>query len=215
MRNLELYDLISSFKRAVTTEFKKNDILYKEGDIPSGIYCLVKGKIKILKYDSNKRKRIVHLASKGEILGIHAVVNNHPYTSTAVAIDRGQATYLKAKNFIKLIESDNSNKFLVMKSLCSSIDLMELHMSMINDRQSGQRFAQILLQLINKYGLKRRKALKIKLTVEELASFTCMSKGYMKKILLDFTAKGILRYQSGEITILDKLLLEKTAKKIK
>jgi len=211
--NLELYDIIRSQKGADIKEFKKNDCIYHEGEIPEGIHCIDSGKIKILKSEINVKNRIVQLASKGEILGIHAIVNNHPYTSTAVVMDKTKTIFLSSDNFIKLVESDNSYKFLVMKSLCSSIDTMESHISMISDKQSEQRCAQTLLMLINKYGLKNKKILKIKLSLDELASYMCMSRGYMKKIMIDFSTNGILNFESGEITILDKKQLEIIAQK--
>jgi CRP-like cAMP-binding protein len=101
-----------------------------------------------------------------------------------------------------------------MKSLCGSIDVMENHITMISDKQSEQRCAQTLIMLINKYGLKQKKILKIKLSLDELASFMCMSRSYMKKIMIDFSGSGLINYSAGEITILDKKQLERVALKI-
>lgn len=92
---------------------------------------------------------------------------------------------------------------------------MEHHLSLINDKPSEQRFADTLLMLAGKYGLKPKKMLKIKLSMEELASYTCTSRSYMKKIILDFSAKGIIGYHRGEISILDKKQLESIALKEK
>lgn len=209
--NLELNAIIKIHGKKDGRDFLKDDIIFTEGDIPSGIYYIESGKIKLLKNESKNRQRIVHLASKNEILGLHAVVNNHPFTTTAVAIDKSRILFLGADEFLRIVSSNNSYKLLVMKSLCSRIETMEHHITLISDKSSEQRFADTLLMLIRKYGLKRRKLLKIQLTLEELASYTCTSRSYMKKIIMDFAQKGLISYQAGEINILNKKLLESIA----
>jgi len=202
--NLELNEIIKGHSCIKRLDFKKNGSIFTEGDIPTGIYCIESGKVKLIKNEVKDKQRIVHLAGKGEILGVHAVVNNHSFTTSAIAIDKTKTIFLRANDFLGLIESDNQYKLMVMRSLVSRIDTMEHHLSMINDKPSEQRFADMLLMLAGKYGLKTKKLLKIKLSMEELASYTCTSRSYMKKIILDFSAKGIIAYHRGEITILDK-----------
>lgn len=211
--NLELNEIIISHCGIQKRDFKKNDTIYTEGDIPTGIVCIESGKVKLIKNEVKDKQRIIHLAGHGEILGVHAVVNNHSHTNTAIAMDKTKTYFLSADDFLKLIESNNLYKLLVMKTLCSRIDTIEHHLSLINDKPSEIRFADTLLMLAGKYGLKPKKMLKINLSMDELASYTCTSRSYMKKIILDFSSKGIIAYHSGEITILDKKQLESIALK--
>ena len=95
-----------------------------------------------------------------------------------------------------------------MKALCTRIDTMEHHINLISEKQTEQRFADTLLMLIKKYGLKQRQILKINLSLDDLANYTCTSRTYMRKIIIDFSQKGIISYHSGEINILDKTQLE-------
>src|SRR4030095_3738013 len=213
--NLELNAIIKLHDSIENREFKKNDVIFREGDIPIGIYYIESGKIKLLKNEAKASERIVHLAGKNEILGLHAVVNNHPNTNTAVAMDKTKSLFLVAGDFLELVDSNNSYKLLVMKTLCSTIDTMEHHYSIISDKPSEQRFADTLLMLAGKYGLKQKSLLKIKLTLDELASYTCTSRSYLKRIMMDFAQKGLMSYQSGEINILDKGQLEAIALKKK
>jgi len=209
--NREFYNLIRSENGLIKMELKKNDVLFKEGDVSSGIYCIETGNIKIIKNESKVNKRIIHLASKGEILGLHAILNNHAYTNTAVVMDKSTTSFLSAGKFFNLLESDNSYKLLVMKALCTRIDTMEHRINVICEKQTEQRFADILLLLIKKYGLKQKQILRIKLSLDDLANYTCTSRSYMKKIIIDFSQKGIISYHSGEINIFDKKQLETIA----
>lgn len=206
--NLELFELIISEKGLIKKEFKKNDILYREGDVPAGIYCIESGNIKLIKNESKANNRIIHLASKGEILGVHSILNNHAHTNTAAVIDKARTSFLSSGRFLRLLDTDNSYKLLVMKALCSRIDTMEHHINLISEKQTEQRFADTLLLLLRKYGLKNKKALRINLSLDELANYTCTSRTYLRKIIIDFSQKGLISYHSGEINILDRRELE-------
>ena len=97
--NLELFELIRSENGLIKKEFKKNDVLFNEGDVPNGIFCIESGNIKIIKNESKANKRIVHLASRGEILGVHAILNNHSHTNTAVVMDKCRTSFLSSRKF--------------------------------------------------------------------------------------------------------------------
>jgi CRP/FNR family transcriptional regulator len=209
--NLELFEIIKSEKELVVREFKKDDILFREGDDPSGIYCIDSGNIKLIKNESKANNRIVHLASKGEILGVHAILNTHPHTNTAAVMDKSRVSFLGAHRFCELLETDNSYKLLVMKALCTRIDTMEHHINLISEKQTEQRFADTVLMLMRKYGLKQKHKLKINLPLEDLANYTCTSRTYMRKIIIDFSQKGIISYRNGEINILIESTFESIA----
>jgi CRP-like cAMP-binding protein len=88
---------------------------------------------------------------------------------------------------------------------------MEHHINLISEMDTEQRFADLLRSLIHKFGLNQKKAIKINLTIDELASYACSTKSYIKKIITDFSQKGMITYQRGEITVLDKKKIEAVA----
>ena len=45
-----------------SSKYKKNEIIYKEGDKPSGLICLIKGKVKLFKEGVGGREQIVRMA---------------------------------------------------------------------------------------------------------------------------------------------------------
>ncbi|MCI0448896.1 MAG: Crp/Fnr family transcriptional regulator [Chlorobi bacterium] len=196
-----LEEIIKNYKDLIPLVFHKNELLFQEGESAKGIYCIESGNVKLSKKEANDGDRIVHLAAKGEILGLHAVVNRHNYTNSAVALTKTHSCFITADDFLKLIEDNNTYKLLVMKSLCSRIDTMENHINRISDKPSDERFADTLLMLVNKYGLNRSRELNIHLSLDEIASFTCTSKSYMKKIISDFSQRGLISFSGGIINI--------------
>jgi CRP-like cAMP-binding protein len=201
--NKALQDIIRNNRNIKLEVFVKDDILFSEGEKPKGIYCIETGNVKLSKKSNNGQQRLMYLATNGEILGLHPVVNNHPYASTASALSDVHTVFISSENFMSLIKSNNTYKLLVMKSLCSRIDSMEEHVAGLSEKTSDERFADALLMLINKYGMNSSNTLNVHLTLEELASFTCTSKSYMKKIVSDFSSKGLVSISADNIKILN------------
>lgn len=198
-----LQEIIKNQKNLLQFKFKKNDALFLENEDARGIFCINSGNVKIYKREPNNEERILHLASDGEILGLHSVVNKHKYSNSAVAISDTCACFISADDFIKLVDSNNTYKLLVMKSLCTRIDSMEDHIVRISEKMTDERFADTLLLLVDKYGLNKANELNIHLSMDDLASFTCTSKSYMKKIISEFSQRGLIKFSDGTINIFD------------
>ncbi|MFI5211618.1 MAG: Crp/Fnr family transcriptional regulator [Ignavibacteria bacterium] len=209
--NTGLEEIIKNHKDLLHFVFHKDDAMFSENDPPAGIYCIEAGSVKILKEESLGEHRIMHLATEGEILGLHSVVNNHAYTNSAVAITETRASFISTGDFMTLVNSSNTYKLLVMKSLCSRIDSMEDHIVRISEKMSDERFADTLLMLVDKYGINKSKELNVRLTIDELASYTCTSKSYMKKIVTEFSHRGLITFTGGSIKILNLPNIRSTA----
>ena len=201
--NTGLREIIKNLKDIKHLSFIKGDLLFSENEEPKGIYCIETGSVKIFKKDHIGIDRILFLATCGEILGLHSVVNSHPYTNSAAAISDTKTVFIPIDDFTALLNSNNTYKLLVMKGLCSRIDTMEEHIVGISEKMSEERLADILLMLIDKYGVNSYNILNVNLTLDELASYACTSKSYLKKIISDFSSKGLVSISSNAIKILN------------
>ena len=57
-------------------EYKKGDILYREGNRISGFYCVNSGIIKVFKTGFDGKEQIIRFAKKGEIIAYRSVLRN-------------------------------------------------------------------------------------------------------------------------------------------
>ena len=53
-------------------EFKKNEIIYCEGEVPEFMYCVISGKIKIFKNGIGGRQQILRFIREGENFAFRA-----------------------------------------------------------------------------------------------------------------------------------------------
>jgi CRP/FNR family transcriptional regulator len=206
-----LSDMVSeSFGKKLLT-YRKNEFLFHENEPATGVYLIISGKVKIVKHENKPAQTILYLVKPGDILGIHAIVNGHNYTNTAVAMVNTHVCFIPGKEFLRLIKNNNDYKFVIMQLLCTRIDLIENQISSRYEKDATERFAELLVFLTNTYGLSDKKVLKIELTMEDLANLTGTSKGYLSKIIGEFSQKDIIVFKGRSIKILSKKELEKIA----
>jgi CRP-like cAMP-binding protein len=189
--------------------FRKGDFLFTENAQPDKIYCIESGIAKLFKQNPDGEQVIINLVSTGEILGLHSVIDGQPYTCSCDAISNITTLSVWSNDFMDLLESNNDYKTLVVQNLCSTIDQVERHIAIMHEKKTFRRIAETLLWLENKYGHDRLNKLKANLTPDELASYTGTSKSYMKKIISNFSGKGLALLSSNSIRILDFVKIKK------
>jgi CRP-like cAMP-binding protein len=191
--------------------FKKNEYLFHENGSASGIYLILTGKVKIITDEDKSVHTILYLVKPGDILGIHAIINGHNYTNSAVALVNTEVCFIPDYEFFHLIDNNNKYKMVVMQLLCSRIDLIENQITSRNERSALERFAELLILLHDTYGTNDKQVLRIELSLGELASLSGTSKGYLSKIIGDCCQKNIISIHGKNIKIIDKKELESLA----
>lgn len=212
MKKSPLNHIISESVQKKILTFKKDDYLFHENEESKGIFFVITGKIKIIKNDNHPVQTILYLVKPGDVLGIHAVINEHEYTNSAVALVNTTVCFVPAKEFQRLINCNHEYKLSVMQLLCSNIDLIESKITSRTGKTTGERFAELLVLLASTYGITKNNELKIGLSVDDLAEFAGTSKGYLTKIIAEFAQKELVEIKSSTIKILDQVGLEKEAK---
>ena len=212
MKKSPLYEIISESAEKKILVYKKDDYLFHENETSNGVFFVITGKVKIIKNENLSNPTILYLVKPGDVLGIHAVINEHSHTSSAVALVNTSVCFVPAKEFQNLINCNNRHKLHVMQLLCSNIDIIESKIISRTERTAGERFAELLVLLADTYGLTKENELKIELNLDDLANLTGVSKGYLSKIITEFCLKEWVSIKGNVIKILALDYLEKEAK---
>lgn len=200
----------SAEKRILT--FQKDDYLYQENEDSNGVYFVITGKVKIIKNENQPAQTILYLVKPGDVLGIHAVINEHKYSSSAVALVNTSVCFVPAIEFQNLINCNNEHKLNIMKLLCSNIDIIQSKIVSRTEKTAGERFAELLVLLADTYGLTKANELKIELNFEDLANLTGTSKSYLNRIIAEFCQKEWIIFKGSVVKILELESLEKEAR---
>ncbi len=192
--------------------FQKDDFLYHENDDSKGVYFVITGKVKIMIGENKPVQTILYLVKPGDILGVHAVINEHAYTTSAVALANTCVCFIPAQEFRNLVGYNNSHKLSVMQLLCSNIDIIESKIASRTEKSASERFAELLVLLTDTYGLTENNRLKIDLSLDDLAELTGTSPGYLSRIISEFCQDEIISFKGSILRILELGRLEKAAR---
>lgn len=86
-------------------EFKKNSIIYNEGDAPDAFYCLVTGRIKIYTAGLSGRENILEYLHRGQYFGIISLLTGDNHSVSAQALNESILLVITKDDFNLIIKN--------------------------------------------------------------------------------------------------------------
>ncbi|MEN0052984.1 MAG: response regulator [Mucilaginibacter sp.] len=198
----ELKALIASRK---IRQVKKKQIIYYEGDQPMGIYLILEGTVKTVKFTDDGREFMTGLYKTDNYLGVNALLLNEAFKETAVAIEDATVCLLPRDIILSLLSRYPAISQQFLKMLSNNISEKEDQLLELAYNSVRKRLAQVLLRL-NKQS---DDPMLLKVSREELAGMAGMAMETVSRTLTNFKEEGLIDKKSGHITILELNRLEK------
>ncbi|HHC81004.1 MAG TPA: cyclic nucleotide-binding domain-containing protein, partial [Flavobacteriia bacterium] len=85
LKSLSKEDLKNISDHKDSIDFKKGDVLFSEGNILNGVYCIKEGICKLSRLSANGKEQIVRFIKGGDMLGYRSVLSEEPVTLTVTA----------------------------------------------------------------------------------------------------------------------------------
>lgn len=190
--------------------FKKNEIIYCEGEIPEHMYCLISGKVKLYKEGVGGRHQIIRLIRPNENFAYRAYFSGHPYLTAASAIENTQTYVVPLKIVKQIVESNNRLAVNFIKLLADDLGIMDARVVSLTQKHIRGRLAETLIMLLDMYGTSEvNGALNGSLSREDLASFANMTASNAIRTLSVFDAEGLIKIDGKQIIVLDEIKLRK------
>jgi NTE family protein len=80
-------------------EYKKGEVIYKEGSSPSVFYCVILGRVVIYTQDQNGNETTLEYLHRGKYFGIISLLTGEPHSVTAKAINDSLLLIIKKDDF--------------------------------------------------------------------------------------------------------------------
>jgi CRP/FNR family transcriptional regulator len=107
-------------RRSTPIALGENRVLFREGDAPSGVYIVKKGRA-TLTSGSNGSTVLMIEAGAGSLLGVPAVIGTKAYSLTAVAEEDAELSMVSCEDFVDLMQSEPQLAFQVLKVLAEEV----------------------------------------------------------------------------------------------
>ena len=184
--------------------YKRGDVLYREGNRISGFYCIHKGIIKVFKTGFDGKEQIIRFAKPGEIIAYRSVLSNEPACTSAKVIEDCQVCFIPTEILITLIKSNPSFSLELLRLACHELGEANSFITDIAQKTVRERLAEILLLLMNDFGIDEQNNLKISLTREELANIVGTATESVIRLLSEFKSEQLVELNGRKIRILNK-----------
>jgi CRP-like cAMP-binding protein len=204
LKNDELERLMSS---GVAHTYKKGEIIFRDGGIPTGIFYVNSGMVKKYKETAKGGEQIFYICGEGELLGYHALLGEGYYPDSAATIEDSEITFIPKENFLQVLRNSNDLSNRLLKALGHEFSLFINNITNLATKSVRERLAINLLILEEKF--KRsltgdKEAIEIRMSRTDLANMVGTAKETVVRLLQVFKRSHLIETTSKSISIIDR-----------
>lgn len=196
---------------AVIKTYSKRSVIYREGSRHSGLYCVLKGIVKVYKIGGNGKQQILKFAQKGDLIGYRSLLTNELACTSAKAYDETVLYHIPQHTVMELFQQNWEFTHETMKFMCKELRESNMFITDIAQKTVRERAAEMLLILKDEFGIDKLNALKITITREDLANMVGTVTESLIRVMSEFRNENLLDLTGRKIIFLDTKRLQAIA----
>ncbi|MCD7898484.1 MAG: Crp/Fnr family transcriptional regulator [Bacteroides sp.] len=209
--NPEQRELLSS--NFTLQNYKKNEIIYHEGESASYMMCLLTGKVKIFKDGVGGRSQIIRMIKPVEYFGYRAYFAKEEYVTAAAAVEPSIICLVPMSVIMTLINQNSNISLFFIRQLSVDLGIADERTVNLTQKHIRGRLAESLLFLKDSYGLEEDgSTLSIYLSREDLANLSNMTTSNAIRTLSNFSNERLITIDGRKIKIINEEKLKKISK---
>ncbi|AKD57453.1 response regulator [Spirosoma radiotolerans] len=180
----------------------KKQFIYTEGDEPTRLYFLKSGRVKTMRINTDGKELVTGLHGPGEFFGYLALIDNTPYTDSAVTLDESELIYIPQSDFQQLLMAQPGVSRQFVRLLAGRVDEIEKQLLGMAYGSLRRRVADALLRLHEQLA-----GGPIQLSRDDLAAVVGTATESLIRTLGEFKQDGLIDVSNAGIRVLqpDKL----------
>ena len=193
--------------------FKKNEIIHYEGDKPTHMMCLIRGKIKIYKEGVGGRNQIVRIMQPISYFAYRAIFAEGDYNTTACAFETSTVVMIPKDVILKLIHQNLKLAYYFIYALSIDLGISDARQVNLTQKHIRGRLAESLIFMRDNYGLEEDGAtINVYLSREDLANLSNMTTSNAIRTLSMFVSEKVITMDGRRIKIIDDEKLRKISR---
>lgn len=194
-------------------EYKRNETLYREGDEPEVLFCLIQGKVKVFKEGVGGRSQTMRLYKPVEYFGYRAYVSGQKLLTSASAIEHSLVAQIPLPMLNDFVRSNNALAYFVIQTLANLLGQSDERTVSLTQKHIRGRLAESLLFLRDSYGVEEDGCtLSLYLSREDLANLSNMTTANAIRTLSAFAAERLVAIDGKKIKLINETELEKISR---
>lgn len=194
--------------------YRKNEPIYREGDKPLHLLCLISGKVKIYKDGVGGRAQIVRVMNAIEYFGYRAAFSDENYVTAAAAFEPSVIASIPMDLIRQLIMRNPQLAWFFMRRLAIALGRSDARTVNLTQKHIRGRLAESILFLKESYGVNEDGCtLNACLSREDMANLSNMTTSNAIRTLSVFAQEKLISLDGRKIKILNEPALQKISKK--
>ncbi|MGE9310153.1 response regulator [Niabella sp. CJ426] len=190
------------------SRYKKKQIVYSEGNHPSRLFYVQKGKVKTFKQNEDGKEFIVGLYTAGDFLGYIPLMEGRIYQETAEALDDTELLVIPRSEFEELLGSNPQVMKKFMSILASNINEKAGQLLAIAYNSLRKKVADTLITLDRTYNKTHDQNFYIDISRENLAAMAGVAKESLIRMLGELKDEKLISIEGARIRIMNYNRLE-------
>ena len=196
----------------ICTPYKKGQVIFHEGSRPLGIFCVNRGKIKLVKLGEDGKEQILRLIKPGDLMGYRALLSGDKYSASAVVLEEAGICFIPKELFMGVLQKDGILSMEIMKMLSDDLRKAEVSITHFAQKPVRERLAEALLFIKETYGFELDgKTIDLKISREDLANLVGTATETAIRLLSDLKHVGVVGLEGKKIEIINLAKLVKIA----
>jgi CRP/FNR family transcriptional regulator, polysaccharide utilization system transcription regulator len=212
LRNLNQNDLDRLSSAKGMNFYKKGQGIFLEGTLPTGLYCIKSGKVKVSKLGLEGKEQTVRLLKQGDVIGYRSLLSSERYQASAIALEDSEICFFQKNSINSMLQNDALLRNEVFNLMANDIKLAEQQIVNLAQRSVKQRICSSLLNLIEIYGYKKdQKTIDIQISKKQLSEIVGTAPETVSRLLSELSQEKIVQSKKYYFEIINIALLRRSA----
>ncbi|KKM12293.1 cAMP-binding protein [Clostridiales bacterium PH28_bin88] len=196
-------ELLEMARIVIVRRYKKNMIIFVEGEPGDGLYLVKKGKVKLSKLLEDGREKILHFLQDGDIFAEVLLFDRGPFPATAEAMEDAEIGIIRQADIEDFLRRNPGITLKILKVMSRRLRQAQLHVRDLAYMDVYARLAVTLWQLAEDHGrdTEHGRLIDIPLSQQELANLVGASRETVARIISEWKRAGVLQISRQRITV--------------
>ncbi len=183
---------------------KRGEVVFNEGNLPHGLYCVKKGKIKIFKTGNEGKDQIIKFAKPGDVIGYRSLLSGEKYTSSASCIEETEICFIPKTALLDMVTTNSCLAMNLMKVACHELGDASKIITNLAQKSTRERLAEMILILKENFGLDNEGSIDVTLTREEIANLVGTATESVIRLLAELKEEGLIELNGKRIVVINQ-----------
>lgn len=194
-------------KKAISVN--KGKLVFKEGEMPKGVYYIEKGAVKLYKMGFNRKEQILRFAKEGNLIGYRSLLSEEEYEASAEAMNSVKVIFIPSSIFHKLLMTVPKLSYAMLQKISCELGEYSNTIALLAQKTVRERLAEVLILLEKKLGIDPEGFIQLALTREEIANLIGTATESAIRLISEFKQDNLIEVEGRNIKIINHDRLKK------